>query len=335
MKQKIKLIGALLVLFGVFGAAFSGCRGENGYITKVGMIWNTTYHIKYKGSEALGDSIIATLNQVGVSVNAFDSLSTLSRINRNELDTADAVLAEVAQCAKEVHSRTQGAFDPTLGPVIRAWGFGKGHEATADTAHLDSLKQFVGFDKWNIIGMKIVKSDSRVELNLSGIAKGYGCDMVARMLERNGVRDYMIEIGGEIRMGGKGEQGDKWVIAIDKPEVSDTVIHDFLTTVELTDCGLATSGDYRNFHTDSLGNRFGHTLDPNTLRPAHTDVLSVTVVAPSCMEADAYATAFMVSGSRKSMAIAEKYKLKVLLVKADGVWLSSAMRPLTNNRIEQ
>lgn len=324
-----------ILLLGV--AATSSCRSSYGYISKVGMIWNTTYHIKYRGPESLSDSILVALNKVGASVNAFDSLSTLSRINANLTDSADAFLMQVADCARKVYEHTNGAFDPTLGPVIRAWGFGKGHEATSDTAKLDSLRAFTGFDKWMLDGVKVKKSDPRVELNLSGIAKGFGCDMVAEMFLRNGVTDFMIEIGGEIRMGGKGEQGEmrgdkngKWTIAIDKPVVSDSVIHDFLATVDLTDCGLATSGDYRNFHTDSSGNRFGHTLDPKTLRPARTDVLSVTVVAPTAMEADAYATACMVLGSRKSAEMAEKYKLKIVMVKADGVWVSSAMKPLFN-----
>lgn len=307
--------------------AVAACSGRHDYITKVGMVWNTTYHITYKGPESLQDSIIATLQQVSASVNVFDSLSTLARINRGETDEADSVLIKIVTGAKNIFDVTEGAFDPTLGPVIRAWGFGKGHTATADTANLDSLRRFVGFEKWRLDGTKVVRDDERVQLNLSGIAKGYGCDAVAEMLMRNGVSDFMVEIGGEIRLGGKSPRGGKWGIAIDKPVVSDTLIHDFLTTIDITDCGLATSGDYRNFHTDSTGNRFGHTLNPVSLRPATTDVLSVTVISDDAMTADGYATAFMVLGSKKAEAIAVKFNIAILIVAADGVWVSPAMQP--------
>lgn len=314
------IIPALLALLAV------ACGKRNSYITKVGMVWNTTYHITYCGPESLSDSITATLRRVGASVNVFDSLSTLSRINAGKTDVADAILSEVVACAVRINASTGGAFDPTLGPVIKAWGFGKGHVATSDTSHLDSLRRIVGLEKWRIEGGKVKRTDVRVELNLSGIAKGYGCDAVAAMFRRNGVSDYMVEIGGEIRLGGESPRGGKWGIAIDKPVVSDTVVHDFLTTVELTDCGLATSGNYRNFHTDSSGVRFGHTLDPRTLRPVKTDVLSATVIASDAMEADGYATACMVLGSDGVREMAEKHNIAVLIITGKGVWMSAAMK---------
>ncbi len=333
MKMKLGLSAALLAL--IAAIALTGCNQQHTYRSAEGMVWNTVYHITYKGQAELEDSIRATLAQVGAAVNIFDSASNISRINRGETMQADTMLQTVVLMAKRVNKVSGGAFDPTLGPAIRAWGFGKGHEATADTARLDSLRQFVGFDKWNVAGGQVSKSDPRVELNLSGIAKGYGCDAVADMFLRNGVTDFMVEIGGEIRVGGMNPDGARWTIAIDKPIVSDSVIHEYLTTVSITGCGLATSGDYRNFHTDASGNRFGHTLDPQTLRPAHTDVLSASVIAPTCMEADGYATACMVMGAENAMRMAEKEKLAVLLVTHKGVLVSSTMKSYLNEEPKQ
>lgn len=304
------------------------CTGDNAFVTQEGVIWNTTYHITYRGSQTLADSITNTLNAVGQSINAFDSTSNLSRINKGMTTEADCNLVRVIKCAKEIHNHSKGSFDPTLGPVIRAWGFGKGHRATADTARLDSLRHFVGFDKWILKGTRVRKTDERIELNLSGIAKGYGCDAVAEMLIRNGVKDFMVEIGGEIRMGGKSPHGGDWTIAIDKPEVSNTANHEFLTTISITDCGMATSGDYRNYQTDSKGNRYGHTLDPITMMPVHTDVLSATVIAQSAMEADGYATACMVLGVKRALRMADKYNLAILLVTDAGIEISDSMRKI-------
>ena len=144
------------------------------------------------------------------------------------------------------------------------------------------------------------------------------------MFLRNGVTDFMVEIGGEIRVGGMNPDGARWTIAIDKPIVSDSVIHEYLTTVSITGCGLATSGDYRNFHTDASGNRFGHTLDPQA-----------SVIAPTCMEADGYATACMVMGAENAMRMAEKEKLAVLLVTHKGVLVSSTMKSYLNEEPKQ
>lgn len=289
------------------------------------MIWNTTYHISYKGPDQLGDSIIAVLKDVGHSLNVFDSTSLISNINTNRADTADMHLSVVITTAKTIHRQSGGAFDPTLSPAINAWGFGKDAKATPDTARLDSIMQFVGLDKITLTDGKIKKSDPRVQMNLSAIAKGYGCDCVAAMLKRNGVTDYMVEIGGEITVGGLSPRGDKWAIAIDKPIFTDSVTHSSLAVLTFTDAGLATSGNYRNYHEEN-GERFGHTIDAHTGRPARIDVLSVTVIAPTSMEADAYATAAMAMGSAKAKAMVDSLNLPALMVLADNtVWISAHM----------
>jgi thiamine biosynthesis lipoprotein len=318
-----------LILFVVASLGFAlsvSCKqsGTPEYVKKMGMIWNTTYHITYQGSPELGDSIIATLNDVGHSLSVFDSTSVVSKINANIPVEIDSHFTTVFEKAKEIHRNSDGAFDPTLSPVITAWGFGKGHAATPDTAHLDSLRQFVGLDKISLSQGKIVKEDSRVQLNLSAIAKGYGCDAVAKMFHRNGVENFMIEIGGEITVGGVSPRGGKWVIAIEKPEYSEGEMLPQIANITFSDGGLATSGNYRNFHGQGA-NRFGHTIDPVTCRPIQTDVLSATVIAPTSMEADAYATSCMVLGSARAKEMISKLNLPAFLVINDSVWASPAM----------
>ncbi len=324
MKNCCVILILLLVML-LCGPILVSCRDGGKYITKVGMVWNTTYHITYQGAEELGDSITATLTEVGCSVNFFDSTSIISCVNANLTDSMDTHLSRILVAAKRIHVATDGAFDPTLGPLITAWGFGKGHEATADTAHIDSLMHYVGLDKVHISGMRIIKDNPAIEMNLSAIAKGYGCDAVAEMLRRNGVQNYMIEIGGEIAVGGKSPRGGDWLIAIDTPVYTDSIIHSAVATVMFSNAGMATSGNYRNFK-ESGGVRFGHTLNPRTGRPARTDVLSATIIAGNAMEADAYATACMVLGYERSRVLVDSLRLAALLVRSDhSVWYSAVM----------
>ena len=189
----------------------------------------------------------------------------------------------------------------------------------ANRQAVDSILMFVGIDKTRKEGIRIVKSDGRTTFNFSAIAKGMGCDEVGKMLERNGVTDYIVEIGGEITAKGHNPKGQKWRISIDKPiNANDTVIHHSAGIVEITNCGIATSGNYRNYHTDSAGNKVAHTINPRTGMPEQSDVLSATVIAPDCMTADAYATTFMVLGLEKSKKLLDKHpEISAMLITSD------------------
>lgn len=330
MRHSIKFIPLTYIFLLV--SLLTGCQGKNNgndsYVKETGMIWNTVYHITYRGPESLRDSILPVLDEVGKSLSVFDPASTVSKINDNTLLKADSHFTKVFNVAKRIAKESDGAFDPTLSPLITAWGFGKGHRATSDTLRIDSMMQFVGFDKININNGNVEKKDPRVSLNLSAIAKGYGCDAVAAMFRRNGVNDYMIEIGGEIVAGGKSPRTGKWNIGIEKPEFNESEVLPSIAVVEITGCGMATSGNYRNFHKEN-GNRFGHTISPATGRPVQTDILSVTILAPTCTEADGFATACMVMGSEKAKSMIERLRLPALMVLNDTtVWTSEAMRPL-------
>lgn len=329
------IIGILAATAGVISILSGGCgRSGNGdsreYQNAEGMIWNTTYHVTYNGGSELKDSIMQVLNKVGASLNVFDENSLVSRVNVSDSTAVDTDFIRVYVESVKVNRLTDGAFDPTLGPLIEAWGFGKGHKATGDTARIDSLMKFVGIDKTRLSMDTLVKDDSRIRFNFSAIAKGYGCDCVGEMLQRNGVEDWLVEIGGEISCRGKSPEGGKWRVSIDRPVMQkDRILHDSQCVVEVTDAGIATSGNYRNLQSDEKGQYYGHTISARTGRPARTDVISATVIGRTVMESDALATAFMAMGADDVKRLNKSTRLSVMLVLADStVWYSGQFEKL-------
>lgn len=329
------IIGILAAAAGVISILSGGCgRSGNGdsreYQNAEGMIWNTTYHVTYNGGSELKDSIMQVLNKVGASLNVFDENSLVSRVNVSDSTAVDTDFIRVYVESVKVNRLTDGAFDPTLGPLIEAWGFGKGHKATGDTARIDSLMKFVGIDKTRLSMDTLVKYDSRIRFNFSAIAKGYGCDCVGEMLQRNGVEDWLVEIGGEISCRGKSPEGGKWRVSIDRPVMQkDRILHDSQCVVEVTDAGIATSGNYRNLQSDEKGQYYGHTISARTGRPARTDVISATVIGRTAMESDALATAFMAMGADDVKRLNKSTRLSVMLVLADStVWYSGQFEKL-------
>lgn len=316
----------------IISLALSSCGGGSRgaeYQQDEGMVWHTTYHITYRCDRNLRDSILAVIEEVGRSVNVFDTTSLVSRVNRQDTTPVNDDFIRVYVMSTKVNRLSGGAFDPTLGPLIRVWGFGEGHKATSDTARIDSLLQFTGIARTRLDKDRLIKEDRRTTFNFSAIAKGYGCDRVAAMLERNGVKDYLVEIGGEISAAGVSPSGGKWRVSVDRPVLGSAPdSRDSEAIIEISGCGMATSGNYRNFHTDG-NRRYGHTISALTGRPVQTDVLSATVIAGTAMEADALATAFMASGSVKAMEISRSMRLPVMLVLADSaVWMSDRFREI-------
>lgn len=318
-----------LVLTAVLSAILLSCNGGDRYVTESGMIWNTSFHITFRGPVALRDSVLRVLDEVGRSLSVFDPKSLVSIVNASDSVAVDDHFQRVWHTSVKVNKESSGYFDPTLSPLITAWGFGPGHKATADTLRIDSIRKFVGITRSEISSGVIFKSDPRMQFNFSAVAKGYGCDVVGEMFRRNGVEDYLVEIGGEICAHGNSPRGDNWNISIDRPVLSaDSAIHDSQGVISLTDRGVATSGNYRNFHAEG-GKRYGHTISPQTGRPVQTDVISATVVAPTCMEADAYATACMAMGSAQARQMTERLRLPAMFVLADStVWMSDSFKKL-------
>lgn len=305
---------------------FSSCEKSASYINKEGEVWNTFYHITYKGSLRLADSVDIVLAQVGRSLSVFDSVSVVSRVNAGTDVEVDEDFIRVYNAARDINVRSSGIYDPTVSPLVTAWGFGPGHDPTADTARIDSLLQFVGIGKTELIANRLRKKDRRIAFNFSSIAKGYGCDRVAEMLRRNGVTDYMVEIGGEIACGGVGPSRRKWQIGIEKPVTGK---EDLAEVIAVGEGGVASSGNYRNFHKEAGGKSFGHIISPVTGRPAPTDIAGCTVVAHDCMTADGYATAIMAMGWDRARKVMSGLPYAVCIVRNDSaVWMNSKFRTL-------
>lgn len=303
---------------------FSNCKTKNAeeFISEEGMVWNTRFHITFKGEPFLKDSILTILDEVGHSLSVFDSTSLVSKVNRQDSTVVNRDFITVYNMSKKIHELSGGIFDPTLSPLITVWGFGPGHKASSDTLKIDSILAFIGLDKTLLKDSLLIKENKRIEFNFSAIAKGYGCDCIAEMFKRNGVTEFLIEIGGEIVASGKNPHNTDWNISIDRPLISNTdIIHESQVIISFTDMGLATSGNYRNYHGEGAS-RYGHTISPLTGRPVQTDVLSATVLASTAMEADALATTFMALGSTKSKEISHQLKLPVMLILPDTVWTS-------------
>lgn len=313
------------LLTGILGILFlAGCGGETPFRETGGFVWNTEYHIIYQGPKELEDSILLVFSDVENSVSMFKEGSTVAKINSNESNRFDTHFRRVYESSRKFNSISGGVFDPTLAPLIGAWGFGKGHSATQDTLRLDSLLQFVGITKTRIEGERFLKDNPGIEFNFSALAKGYGVDCVADMFRRNGIDNFLIEVGGEIMTSGQNREGKNWVIAVDKPaKGNNSPGRDVIETLSLTNMGVATSGNYRNYHSSGGGGSYGHTISPITGRPVESDVISATVLAPTAMEADALATASMACGSKKAMEMCDSLGYGLMVVLPDFSTLSN------------
>lgn len=308
----------LVVFVALLSVCFSCGRDALRYRSCSGAVWSTTYSITYESNVDLADSILRVMKQVESSLSPFDSSSVISRINRGESLTADSLVKRIFTASQMINRASGGVFDPTVAPLINLWGFGYKNTAGGDPTktQIDNALKLVGIGRCRLQGDRIIKCDSATEFNFSAITKGYGCDLIGEMLQRNGVENYMIEIGGEIALHGKNPEGDDWHIQIDAPVADRTGAHHHaLSVVSLTDCGIATSGNYRNFRETAGGRRTWHTIDPLTGYPAESEILSATVVAPKCMEADALATACMAMSAERAVQMVRRIDgAKALLV---------------------
>lgn len=287
----------------------ASCHTEN-YRNSSGIIWNTIYNITYQSDKNLDGTIIETLKSVESSLSPFDSLSTITAINNNLSMKTDSRIDSVFKISLLVNEASGGLYDPTVGPLTNLWGFGYKNKSDTNlptNEEIDSVLRFVGIRDCLIDNGIMNKKNPSTQFNFSSVTKGYGCDMVGESLRQEGVRNYMIEIGGEISLAGKNSNGSKWHIQIDAPIAEETgITHTRLAVIEVTDCGIATSGNYRNFKKNESGNKYGHILSPLSGKPETTDVLSATVIAPTCALADAIATACMLMPSQKALEMVEK-----------------------------
>lgn len=302
-----------------------------------GSVFGTFYHITYECAENKQAGIDATLKQVDLSLSPFNKESVITAINNNTCMDTDSMFAEVFTLAKQVSASTQGAFDITVAPLTNLWGFGFKNMDHVSQEKVDSLLPFVGIDNVSLVNGKIQKVHPETMLDCSAIAKGYGVDAVGRYLESQGVKNYMVEIGGEVRIRGTNPQGALWRIGINKPNDNPASIsNEIEQVVQLTQLSMATSGNYRNFY-EKDGRKYAHTIDPRTGYPVQHSILSSTVLTQDCATADAYATAFMVLGLEGAKKVLIQHKeLMAFFIYSDKSgntheWYSESMKELLEN----
>ena len=285
----------------------------------------STYHIKYiaERDENLKPAIDSILEVIDRSMSTYRSDSAISKINQGDTTVVvDEHFRKVFEASQQIWQESEGLFDPTVGVLVNAWGFGKQKISEADLPtdkKIDSLRKYVGFDKVALTEKNLIKKRyTEILFDFNAIAQGYTSDVVANYLSAKGIKNYIVEIAGEMYLKGRNTVEDKsWTIGVENP-LKPLDDRDLVATIQFTNQGLATSGNYRKVWTDSNGRKYVHSINPLTGRATQSDVLSATVVAPSTMLADGYATMFMVMGLAKSKAFLEKHpNLAVLLVYSD------------------
>ena len=303
------------------------------YQNNTGMIFGTVYHITYQYDENLEKEIRAELMKVDQSLSPFNESSIISQINRNESDVkTNEMFLSVVQLAQQISKETEGAFDITVAPLVNMWGFGFKKAQTPSKETVDSILAITGYEKISITNGKVIKQDPRIMLDCSAIAKGYGCDVVAHFLKKRDIKNFMVEIGGEIVTMGMNSRKEPWHIGVTKPtEDSLNIGNELQTVLNITDKAMATSGNYRNFYYKD-GKKYAHTIDPKTGYPVQHNILSATVLANNCATADAYATSFMVLGLEKAQKVLEHHpELMAYFIYTDendeyAVWYSPALK---------
>jgi thiamine biosynthesis lipoprotein len=262
----------------------------------------TTYHITYfdKENRNFQPQIEKFLSDFDKSVSTYLPTSIISRVNTNQKKvTVDKYFITCFNKAKEVWKNTDGAFDPTVYPLVNAWGFGPGKKQKIEKAKIDSILEFVGFPLIELKDNKVVKKDPRVSLDFNAFAQGYSVDVVSEFLNSKNITSYIVEIGGEVYAKGRKPNGDNWTIGIEKPIDNTTSENPLKAIAKLENIAVSTSGNYRKFFIED-GIRYGHHIDPRTGYPTKNNLLSATVFAKECISSDANATGILVMGLEKA-----------------------------------
>lgn len=286
-----------------------------------GTAFGTYYAVTYKGNANadLQVGVDSIINEINNTFSVFNNQSIISKVNKNEDVVLNNDFITVFQKAYQIGDETGGALEMTIGPLVNLWGFGnqKVQSHNIDSAMIDSVRQYVGYTKVNIENRKIVKKDSRIELNFNALAKGYAVDKVADFMVDKGYDNVLVDIGGEIVAKGKKYPDQEWNIGLQTPTKTRDGEMRSEQSFHLSDRAVATSGNYRNYFEEN-GERFTHIINPQTGYPEKSNLLSVTVIAPDCISADAYATAFMVMGKEKTKHFLQNHpEISVFFVTGD------------------
>ena len=286
-----------------------------------GFVFGTTYHITFVNDtpntyQKQIDSLFYLVNK---STSTYIPTSDISKINKGDSTIiVDKIFKEVFQKSKRIFKETDGFFDPTVGNLVNAWGFGpeEGKKEFTDE-EVRKMMQFVGLDKVQLVNNQIKKQSPEIFLDFNSIAKGFGIDVIGRFLESKNITNYLVEIGGEIRAKGKNLSENFWKVAIEQPNTDGT--QSFQATIQLENESMATSGNYRKFRIAKDGNKYVHTVNPKTGFATESNLLSASVILNSdCADVDAYATAFMAMGLEKTKTFLKTHKkIKVVLMYLD------------------
>lgn len=281
-----------------------------------GYAQGTTYNIVYISDDGIDyqRAIDSTLIEIDNSLSTYQKKSIISKFNQaDSIFEVDRMFADVFNISKKAFEISEGAFDPTIAPIVNAWGFGFENLHATDSVTIDSLRLFVDFTKITMNENKVVKEEKGMMLDFNAVAQGYSVDVLADLLEARGINNYLVEVGGELKAKGLNLNGTFWRIGIDKP-LADLEERELEAIVNLNNKALATSGNYRKFY-EKNGMKYSHTINPKTGYPVSHNLLSATVISNNCGEADAFATVFMVVGLEDAKKIISKNKnLEALLI---------------------
>ncbi|MFY0684149.1 MAG: FAD:protein FMN transferase [Balneola sp.] len=276
------------------------CTKESTYIENTGQAQGSTYQIKYLSPNGadLGDDIVDIFQEIDLSMSTYIPTSLISQINKGDTTVKiDAPFEEVLTRSIEIANETNGQFDPTIGPLVRFWGFGFDEVKTdIDPEEINRIKESTGYESIDFENHSVTIPKG-FNIDFNAIAQGFTVDYIARFLESKKVEHYMVEVGGEVKAKGVNDKNNYWKIGVDKPQEQIDTEDRFQFILTLQDRALVTSGNYRKFWVDKeTGVRYSHTIDPKTGYPARNRLLSASILGDSAMDADAYATACMVKG---------------------------------------
>jgi FAD:protein FMN transferase len=313
------------LLTGLFFLVFfiSGCKENKPVFANfTGFAQGSTYSIVYDNKKTpdqaeLKQKVEKILNDFDKSLSLYNDSSILSRINRNELAVPDSFFTEAFRKSVMVNQMTDGAFDITVGPLVRAWGFGPDAHKSFSEAKRDSLMNLVGMNKVSLINGRLIKSDPRVSLDFNAIAQGFSVDVVCRFFDSLGIKNYLVEIGGEVRAKGT-KAGKLWRIGIDKPVDNNLTPGESLQAIlKMTDKAISTSGNYRKFYIED-GIKYSHHIDPRTGYTTRNSLLSVSIIADECATADGVATGCLVMGKDKAIEFITRHpELEAYMIYSD------------------
>ena len=283
-----------------------------------GKVFGTYYSIRYLAPQDLEQDILLAFDRFDRSLSMFNPESVISAVNHNRDTVTDAYFEQMFREAMHVSQLSHGAFDITVAPLVNLWGFGFKHREDVTDQKVDSARSLIGYRRVQLIDHHVRKDDPRIMLDASAVAKGQACDVIAAVLREHGVEHYLVDIGGEVVAHGERSPGEPWRIGITTPTDDPTGTNDQLQDIVASrDICMATSGNYRNFYYEGSQRR-SHTIDPRTGYPVQHSLLSATVVAETCMRADALATASMVLGADSALVMINEAGAKAYFIVSEG-----------------